>query len=106
MEQARVIGTLEDEREAKHSRNLHSRKMRKTIKNYYSRKFKEDKNKFKSIKDLQESQNKSPTHIIHEGNDVSSPQAIAEIMSNEFIRKVQRIRDNVQGNSVSGSINV
>ena len=98
MKHAKTTGLYDDEHEAKHARNLHSRKVKKTIKQYYEKKYTEDRNKFKSIKEMQEEENKTPTHIIHRGNWYTSQQEMAELMFNEFITKVVRMRKNFRGN--------
>ena len=45
---------IEDERVAKHARNVHSRVIKKRIKEYYADKLNKSKNKFKSLKELNE----------------------------------------------------
>ena len=52
-----------------------------------------------SLKELKENNNKSPMHIIHNGKDITSQKEIADIMAQEFINKVENIRDKVRGNS-------
>ena len=54
MRTAHITGNIEDERDAKNARNIHSRKIKKRITEYYKDKFSKDKNKFKSVKEIQE----------------------------------------------------
>ena len=48
MKIAHNSGTLKDERDAKNARNVHLRKVKTRLKEFYREKFKKAKNKFKS----------------------------------------------------------
>ena len=63
MKIARETGTWEDERDAKNARNKHSRLVKSSIKEYYTKEQNTAKNKFKSIKELEEKETRTSTSI-------------------------------------------
>ena len=98
MNTARLSKTHEDERQAKHARNRHTALIKLTIKKFYTKKLNNNKRKFRSIKEIQENESRTPTLIIHKGVEYTSPKDIAEVMATSFIDKVENIRANIKGN--------
>ena len=96
MDIARVTKSHDDERDAKHARNRHSILIKTAIKNYYSKKLNKDKRNFKSIKEIQENESRTPMCIINK--EITSPKEIAETMADTFVNKVVNIRNKIKGN--------
>ena len=96
---ARESGTNKDERAAKNTRNIHSRKIKSRLKEYHKNEFENDKNKYKSLKELQEDKDKSPTTNISNGKEISSPEEIANKMAETSLDKVVKIRNDINGNN-------
>ena len=67
MEIAHNTGTLKDERDATNPRNVHSRKVKTRIKEFLRKFFQKDKNKFESLREVKEAENKMHTTIISKG---------------------------------------
>ena len=95
---ASTTGNVEDERKAKNNRNRHSRLLKKTIKHYYREKFKKKNEEYKNLRNITESEDKTPTMIIASGTTFNKPTDIANKMGEYFVNKVETIRNGITSN--------
>ena len=94
-----MTGSNDDERFAKSRRNMHSKLLKKSARIYYEQKLKIKNREFSGLKELTETDNKTPTTIISNGKATNKPAEIAEVMSNFFVEKVESIRNSINADT-------
>ena len=94
---ASMTGTQEDERHAKHLRNVHTRMIKKTAKKYYLQKFQKKNSEFRALKTIIPDENKIPVMIIKDGKTYTKPAEVANVVMDSLIDKVEKIREEVKG---------
>ena len=87
--------------EYKNHRNLINKQIRKLKKEYIRKKFKQQNNKYKFIKQFNNTNKQQvPSAIIHNNLKITSPKKIAEIANNFFVDKIEKIKQNFTYSSV------
>ena len=90
--------TLEqnDFRHAKNLQNEVKKRIKEDETEYLKRNLNNNKKDFRTIKEELETDNKTPTRIIHNGEEIRSQKRIAEIMNKFYVKKVEDIRKNFE----------
>ena len=85
----------EDKRVLKNAKNKHSREIRKTEKEYFTKKYSTNLGKWAQLKENTEEKNKTLIMVVIEGKETTSPTTLANKYSEAITKKINELKDDL-----------
>ena len=104
IQQFQVTRSIEDEMLLKNLKNLHTKYMKKTKKEFYRKKMSNHKSKWRTLANNQYREKKTLNHAIIRNKEVTSPKELAEEYMKHLIRKIQLINSSMPNSTIAAEI--